>query len=170
MEESGIDAYVKYNWFHREQRMHYEPNPFSSQALYYNAEGDYFICPMGQRMNRIGTSTAKTESGYITESARYKAQRCDGCPLRGSCFKAKGNRIIEYNMAYKRFRHIGIDKVNMDFAFFAIAFNLKKMCSIIAKQTQNGENKPQIGLFLLLSQILHIENRIFWKKTKILIA
>lgn len=156
MEESGIDAYVKYNCFHREQRMHYEPNPFSSQALYYNAEGDYYICPMGQRMNRIGTSTAKTESGYITESARYKAQRCDGCPLRGSCFKAKGNRIIEvnhrineyrrkarerltseeglryrgqrciepeavfgqmkYNMAYKRFRHIGIDKVNMDFA------------------------------------------------------
>ena len=210
MEESGIDAYVKYNCFHREQRMHYEPNPFSSQALYYNAEGDYYICPMGQRMNRIGTSTAKTESGYITESARYKAQRCDGCPLRGSCFKAKGNRIIDvnhrlneyrrkarerltteeglryrgqrciepeavfgqmkYNMAYKRFRHIGIDKVNMDFAFFAIAFNLKKMCSIIAKQTHNGENKPQIGLFLLLSQILHPENRIFWKNTKILIA
>ena len=210
MEESGIDAYVKYNWFHREQRMHYEPNPFSSQALYYNAEGDYYICPMGQRMNRIGTSTAKTESGYITESARYKAQRCDGCPLRGSCFKAKGNRIIEvnhrlneyrrkarerltsekglryrgqrciepeavfgqmkYNMAYKRFRHTGIDKVNMDFAFFAIAFNLKKMCSIIAKQTQNGKNKPQIGLFLLLSQILHPENQIFWKNTKILIA
>lgn len=27
MEESGITAYVKYNWGHREQRMHYEPNP-----------------------------------------------------------------------------------------------------------------------------------------------
>ena len=26
-----------------------------------------------------------------------------------------------------RFRHTGKDKVNMDFAFFAIAFNLKKM-------------------------------------------
>lgn len=65
MEESEIDAYVKYNWFHCEQRMHYEPSPFSSQALYYNAEGDYYICPMGQRMNRIGTYTAKTESGYI---------------------------------------------------------------------------------------------------------
>lgn len=210
MEKSGIEAYVKYNWFHREQRMHYEPNPFSSQALYYNAEGDYYICPMGQRMSRIGTSKSKTESGYITESARYKAQRCIGCPLRGSCFKAKGDRVIEvnhklneyrrkarerltseeglkhrgrrciepeavfgqmkYDMAYKRFRHIGIDKVNMDFAFFAIAFNLKKMCSKIAKQTKNGENKPQIGLFLLLSQILHSENRIFWEKTKILIA
>ena len=28
---------------------------------------------------------------------------------------------------YKRFRHFGKDKVFMDFAFFAIAFNIKKM-------------------------------------------
>lgn len=30
-------------------------------------------------------------------------------------------------MAYRRFRHFGKDKVTMDFAFFAIAFNLKKL-------------------------------------------
>ena len=41
-------------------------------------------------MNRIGTKRDKTASGYITESARYKAKRCEGCPLRGSCFKARG--------------------------------------------------------------------------------
>ena len=51
----------------------------------------------GQHMNRIGTKGSKTASGYITESARYMAQRCEGCPLRGSCFKARGNRIIEVN-------------------------------------------------------------------------
>ena len=173
MDEAGIEAYVKYNWFHREQRMHYEPNPFSAQALYYNADGDYYVCPMGQHMQRTGTVRSKTESGYVTQSTQYKAMRCEGCPLRGSCFKAKGDRVIEvnhrlneyrrkarerltseegvrhrgrrciepeavfgqmkYNMAYKRFRHFGMDKVKMDFAFFAIAFNLKKMCSKIAK-------------------------------------
>ena len=176
MEEAGIEAYVKYNRFHREQRMHYEPNPFSPQALHYNADGDYYVCPMGQHMERVGTVHSKTESGYVTESVQYKAQRCEGCPLRGSCFKAKGDRIIEvnhrlneyrqkarerltsqdgvkhrgrrciepeavfgqmkYDMAYKRFRHVGLDKVNMDFAFFAIAFNLKKMCSKMAKQAK----------------------------------
>ena len=50
--------------------------------------------------------------------------------------KLRGRRSIEpeavfgqmkYDMAYRRFRHFGKDKVNMDFAFFAIAFNLKKM-------------------------------------------
>ena len=38
-------------------------------------------------------------------------------------------------MAYRRFRHFGKDKVTMDFAFFAIAFNLKKM---IAKMNLGG--------------------------------
>ena len=31
-----------------------------------------------------------------------------------------------YDINYKRFRHFGMDKVKMDFAFFAIAFNIKK--------------------------------------------
>ena len=38
-------------------------------------------------------------------------------------------------MAYRRFRYIGVDKVKMDFAFFAIAFNIKKM---VAKMTKGG--------------------------------
>jgi transposase len=201
MEEAGIDAYVKYNMFHKEQRMHYEPSPFSPQAMFYNAKDDYYVCPMGQHLTRIGTSKTKTGSGYETESARYKAQRCEGCPLRGGCFKAKGDRIIEvnhrlneyrrkarerltseegvkhrgrrciepeavfgqmkYDMAYKRFRHIMLDKVTMDFAFFAIAFNIKKMCSKMAKSVKNGENTPHNRRFILVLKISASENRLF---------
>ena len=40
---------------------------------------------------------------------------------------------MKNNMHYKRFRHFGKDKVTMDFAFFAIAFNIKKMAAKIAK-------------------------------------
>lgn len=201
MDEAGITAYVKYNWFHQEQRKHYEPNPFSPQSLYYNAEGDYYVCPMGQHMERIGTTQSKTGSGYVTESACYKAQRCEGCPLRGSCFKAKGDRTIEvnhrlneyrrkarerltseagikhrgqrciepeavfgqmkYDMAYKRFRHFGFDKVKMDFAFFAIAFNLKKMCSTMAKNTINGGFCPKQIQIMGIVIILYTKNQKF---------
>ena len=41
---------------------------------------------------------------------------------------------MKYNMHYKRFRHFGKDKVTMDFAFFAIAFNIKKMAAKVLKQ------------------------------------
>ena len=207
MDEAGMEAYVKYNRFHLEQRPRYQPNPFHHDNFHYNADEDYYVCPMGQHMTRIGTAHSKTASGYRSENARYRAQNCNGCPLRCFCYKAKGDRrIIEvnhrlneykrkarelltseegirhrgrrciepeavfgqmkFNMAYRRFRHFGRDKVTMDFAFFAIAFNLKKMCSKIAKQAKNGGNTPHFGLFMLLSRILYAENRIFWKNTK----
>lgn len=203
MDEAGIDAYVKYNRFHLEQRPHYQPNPFHPDNFHYNTAEDYFVCPMGQHMTRIGTSHSKTASGYRSESARYRAQNCNGCPLRCLCYKAKGDRIIEvnhrlnkykrkacelltseegrkhrgqrciepeavfgqmkFNMAYRRFRHFGKDKVSMDFAFFAIAFNIKKMCSKIAKRDNNGGNTHYFGHFLHFYRILPPENRTFWK-------
>ena len=168
MDVHDMEAYVKYSCFHKEQRPRYTPDPFSPRSLYYNKELDFYVCPMGQHMKRIGMKRSLTSNGFVTYSVRYQAERCDGCPLRGSCFKARGNRIIEvnhqlqhykqkarelltseegikhrgrrciepeavfgqtkYNKAYKRFRHFGKDKVNMDFAFFAIAFNIGKMC------------------------------------------
>ena len=201
MEQSGIEAYVKYNWFHREQRMHYAPDPFSQQALYYNEKEDYYVCPTGQQMTRIGTVRKKTDSGHVAEYAQYKAQRCEGCPLSESCRNGKQNKIIEvnhklkeyrrkacerllseegvrhrgrrciepeavfgqmkYDMGYKRFRHFGLDKVTMDFAFFAIAFNLKKMCSKMRKSTKNGGKSPISGRFLVFFKISTRENRIF---------
>jgi hypothetical protein len=43
MEENGIEAYVKYNMFHKEQRMHYAPDPFNQDSLHYNDEHDYYV-------------------------------------------------------------------------------------------------------------------------------
>lgn len=201
MDEAGMDAYVKYNRFHIEQRPRYTSNPFHHDNFHYNADEDYYVCPMGQHMTRIGTSHSKTASGYRSENACYRAQNCKGCPLRCLCYKANGERrIIEvnhrlneykqkareiltsedgikhrgrrciepeavfgqmkFNMAYRRFRHFGKDKVTMDFAFFAIAFNIKKMCSKMGKQTKNGGNTPQNGLFFIILHILTPVNRI----------
>ena len=168
MEANAIEAFVKYNYFHKEQKKSFKDDIFRIESLYYNKEGDYFVCPMGQHMERVGTRHNKTEKGYRTQNAVYRAQRCEGCPLRWGCYKKRqGNREIEanhrlmdykqrarerltsekglihrsnrpiepeavfgqmkYDMQYKRFRHFGKDKVFMDFAFFATAFNIKKM-------------------------------------------
>ena len=66
------------------------------------------------------------------------------CSEKG--LKHRGQRCIEpeavfgqikNNMNYKRFRHFGKDKVFMDFAFLAIAFNIKKMCAKLTKEGMN---------------------------------
>ena len=40
---------------------------------------------------------------------------------------------MKYDMQYKRFRHFGKDKVFMDFAFFATAFNIKNMIATMKR-------------------------------------
>ena len=77
-----MEAYGKYNYFHMKQRPRSKPDPFKTENFYYNEEYDYCICPMGQRMQRIVTRHLKTASGYVSENARYRAVRCEGCPLR----------------------------------------------------------------------------------------
>lgn len=191
MDEAGIEGFVKYNRFHLEHRPRYKPDTFHPDSLYYNEEGDYYICPMGQRMSRTGTLQTRTEGGYISQSACYRAIRCKGCPLRCLCYKAKANqrtirvnhrlnaykrkacelltseegikergrRCIEpeavfgqmkSNMAYRRFRHMGKDKVVMDFTFFAIAFNIKKLCSMMRKVDKKGRKASSYGKFVII--------------------
>lgn len=97
MEEKGIDAYVKYNYFHQEQKVSQKSNPFLVQNLYYNVKEDFYVCPMGQRLENKGKRKRISVNGHTSEASCYEARRCDGCPLRGSCHKNKGNRIIEVN-------------------------------------------------------------------------
>lgn len=54
-----MEAYVKYNYFHMEQRPRFKPDPFKAENFYYNEEQDFCICPMGQKMQRIGTRHVK---------------------------------------------------------------------------------------------------------------
>ncbi|MEQ8646293.1 MAG: transposase, partial [Cyclobacteriaceae bacterium] len=102
LEEQNIDNYVKYNYFHKEQSKKWKEDPFKSQNLFYNQEQDKLYCPMGQPMDRIEDRKSKTSSSYTQTYTRYQARNCDGCPLRGSCHKAKGNRIVEINQNLNR--------------------------------------------------------------------
>ena len=75
-----------------EQRPRFRPDPFKAENFYYNEEHDYCVCPMEQKMRRIENRRVKIASGYVSESARYRAVRREGCPLRCLCFKAKGGQ------------------------------------------------------------------------------
>jgi transposase len=104
MEENGIEAFVKYNYFHKEQKKSFKNNIFHSENLYYNAEKDYFVCPMGQHMENVGTGKRTSDNGYISKVAYYQAMRCDGCSLRSGCHKSEGNRIIEVNHKLRHYK------------------------------------------------------------------
>lgn len=104
--QKDITAYIKYSYFDKNQRT--DKNPFHVDQLYYNAEKDCVYCPMGQSMNKIGERKATTDNGYEQTVSLYQAQNCNGCPLRGMCHKAIGNRTVQINhslRAYKQKAH-----------------------------------------------------------------
>ncbi len=103
--ENGISPYVKYNMFHREQKKNYTPALFGIEELYYNPEGNYYICPMGQKMNFISEEERVNDAGHISHVSIYRAIRCDGCPLRAQCNKSADEvRQIEVNRALMQYR------------------------------------------------------------------
>ena len=183
MENNQIEAFVKYNYFHKEQTKSFKNNPFLVQNLYYNKTEDYYVCPMGQHMKKVGNATPKSASGYESHLSVYQAKKCTGCPLRCLCHSAQGNRRIEVNhnlnrhkqkarerltseeglmhrshrpiepeavfgqskanKGYNRFRHFDENepqKVMMDFAIFALAFNVLKLHR---KSKNTGINPPE---------------------------
>jgi len=105
LEQRGIEAYVKYNYFDKEQKQGYlENHPFHYRNLHYNEGKDIFICPMGQAMHCIGSFITKNKNGHQKQIKKYQAHNCNGCPLRGACHKQKTNRIIEVNHRLRKYK------------------------------------------------------------------
>lgn len=80
MEEAGVEAYVKYNRFHLEQRPRYVPDPFHQDSLYYNKEEDYYVCPMWQHMERTGTH--RDDPGKDRKRIPYLKRRLSSAKLQ----------------------------------------------------------------------------------------
>lgn len=97
LESKDIVGYVKFNYFHKEQKRKLKQNPFLVANMFYNQVQDFYVCPMGQRLENIGVGNRESKNGFQSVVSTYKAKRCEGCPMRGMCHKAKGNRIIEVN-------------------------------------------------------------------------
>ena len=94
---NGITPFVKYNMFHAEKKRNCRNNIFRVENLFYNGELDFYVCPMGQRMEHVKDEQRGSDLGYVSTVSIYRARRCEGCPMRGLCHKGKGPRTIEVN-------------------------------------------------------------------------
>jgi transposase len=106
-----IEAFYKYNYFHKEQKQNNKNNPFLPNNLFLSNEKSFIVCPMGQKMHLIGTYKRKSDLGYISEIHRYQALNCKGCPMRGQCHRSKDNRIIELNHQLITYRQQAKEKL-----------------------------------------------------------
>ncbi len=101
LQEQNITSYIKYNTFDIERKRKHskksQQNIKDRLFLHYNAEQDFYVCPMGQHMEAVQKKQTKTSTGFIQHITVYEAKHCEGCPLRGVCHSGQGNRRIERN-------------------------------------------------------------------------
>jgi len=112
LQQKGIEAYIKYNKFDQEQ--HKGVKAFSNDSLHYNEAENYLVCPMGQRMQHIGDCGRVTSSGFVQLVSRYRAQNCEGCPMRGVCHKADGDRVVEVNHSLRAHKQAAKERLNTE--------------------------------------------------------
>jgi hypothetical protein len=106
LEKNGVEAFVKYNYFHAEQTKKFKSDPFKSENLQYNADDDYYICPSGQKMSFFREETFKTDNGFLQSRKVYRAYDCVGCSIRSNCHKQKGIRMIGVNHNLNEYKEI----------------------------------------------------------------
>ena len=104
LEQTGMEAYVKYPGFYHEQKKSVRQDPFRVENLYYNGQEDYYVCPMGQHLTYRYTTQTKNKNGYPSTVRIYQARRCEGCPLRGMCHRAKTSRVIQANPTLNKYK------------------------------------------------------------------
>ena len=112
LEERGITAFVKYGYFDREateernksRKNHKQKNPFHADNLHYDATRDTLTCPIGQSMHFIEERRRRSKNGYLQTYRMYQAMNCEGCPMRGPCHKAEGDRIIQRSPHLVRYK------------------------------------------------------------------
>lgn len=114
LESNGVEAFVKYNYFHKEQTKKWREDPARAENLHYNEQLDCFYCPMGQAMTFVKASTRTTTTGYKQQKHHYQAQNCTGCPMRGVCHAGKGNRTIEVSPKLMRYKSVIRQKLNSE--------------------------------------------------------
>ena len=106
LEQQGIESYLKYNYFNREQKKKYQPNPFRLENMPYDEETNTFTCPNQKQLHFRRVDQRTSKNGYPSEYHVYTCEDCQRCPLREQCAEKpfKGNRRLQINFALTRYR------------------------------------------------------------------
>ena len=105
LEQKGIDNYMKFPLYHKEQTRKYKNNPFSKDNFLYDQQTDTYTCPNNKRLLFSHIRKDKSKNGFISQSRSYECEDCSGCPFADKCKKSvDNNRTILVNEKLERYK------------------------------------------------------------------
>ncbi len=106
LENNDVEAFVKYQYFHKELSKKWREDPYRTDNLQYDENDDSYTCPMGQKINFIGEKIRISDNGFRQVNRLYQVQDCKGCSVREICNKSKYNKRIEVNPRLNHYKSI----------------------------------------------------------------
>jgi transposase len=107
LDEREIDGYVASQFARvraKEQKGEIPPRPFSKDKFSYHADGDYYQCPVGQKLQYHRTTKVKGKTATLT-ARYYKGTNCPSCAFQQQCATSKtGYRQITRYVEYDPYR------------------------------------------------------------------
>ena len=97
LKEKGIESFVKYNYFHKEQKRSFKKEIYRVENLKYDTNKDEYICPNNKRLKFKETQSKRSKRGYISNLRIYECEDCTNCPNKTECTKSFQNRKIKVN-------------------------------------------------------------------------
>lgn len=104
IENHQLGNYVKYQYFHREQRRKFKDEIFRPENMIYDPANDVFTCPSGEKLRYTDDRERITDNGYVQRTKIYTADDCRWCRSRKACHKSRNNRRIEINPVLTEFK------------------------------------------------------------------
>ena len=104
LEQVGVDGFVKYSIFDREQKRSWRKEIYRVENWPYDTELDQFTCPEGKRLPYHGTYRERRANGYLSQQREYICADCSACPVKAQCTHAAGNRRVHVSMPLLAYR------------------------------------------------------------------
>lgn len=118
-DKEGIDAFVKFNYFHKEQKKKFKNDIYRKENFPYDMKNDAYICPAGKKLVLVETGLRKTDTGYTSREQYYQVKDCGGCLHRAQCHASKYGRkicihpLLEYYKTQMRVKLQSSEGLNM---------------------------------------------------------
>ena len=104
LKDRKIDGYVPNRMtstYEKEKSGKIPPRPFAKDKFSYQEDGDYYICPTGEKLYPVERRTSK-KSSYERHDVKYGCRSCHDCGHQQECVKSRKGyrrvcRILEYD-------------------------------------------------------------------------
>ena len=93
---NGMELGMKYNYYAKKNESSFKKKIYHSLNFKTNENGNK-VCPEGHEFSIFKGEKWNDEGRYLQISQKYTCGKCEGCPSREKCTKAKTDREITVN-------------------------------------------------------------------------